>query len=204
MRSHGEARSSRTAEYKIWTAMMTRCFNARATGYKTYGVLGITVAPEWRTYPGFLVGLLTSIGRRPTLRHTLDRIDGRQGYVPGNLRWATGQEQQRNRLNNHLITYRGETLYIAEWAERYTLPFSTVWDRLATGWTPERAFCTPVRQGRPERCKHGHLLADTGRFEGESRRCTTCKRQYDKSRRQQQAVERGCLPPLVAVESSED
>jgi hypothetical protein len=38
--------------------------------------------------------------RNPSKRVTLDRINTNGNYVPGNLRWATDQEQMRNQTTN--------------------------------------------------------------------------------------------------------
>ena len=53
----------------------------------------MTVCEEWqRDFSRFLA----DVGERPA-GMTLDRIDGRLGYAPGNIRWATPLEQARNR-----------------------------------------------------------------------------------------------------------
>ncbi|MBC8427283.1 MAG: hypothetical protein H8D97_00165 [Proteobacteria bacterium] len=36
--------------------------------------------------------------------YSLDRIDNNQGYIPGNLRWATHIEQNRNQEQNVITT----------------------------------------------------------------------------------------------------
>ena len=37
------------------------------------------------------------VGLRPLIKHSLDRKDNDKGYNPGNMRWATKSEQERNR-----------------------------------------------------------------------------------------------------------
>jgi hypothetical protein len=37
------------------------------------------------------------IGPKPTAAHQLDRIDNDKGYEPGNVRWATKSQNERNR-----------------------------------------------------------------------------------------------------------
>lgn len=88
--SHG---MSRTPEYRAWLNLIQRCENPREKDFHHYGGRGISVWPEWRA--SFAV-FFTAVGRRPSPRHSLDRIDNDRGYEPGNVRWATQSEQMRN------------------------------------------------------------------------------------------------------------
>jgi len=36
------------------------------------------------------------LGPKPSPKHTVDRIDNDGHYVPGNVRWATRSEQNKN------------------------------------------------------------------------------------------------------------
>lgn len=78
-------------EYSSWNAMKQRCNNPKAPGYKDYGGRGVTYSKDWETFEGFYEGM----GERP-LGTTLDRIDTDGNYRPGNCRWSTKEEQQRN------------------------------------------------------------------------------------------------------------
>lgn len=81
------------------------------------------------------------MGERPPAM-TLDRLDGTKGYEPGNCRWATRREQQRNLRSNVKLTYQGKILCIAEWAELYGMSPRCLHQRLRRGWTLERALTT--------------------------------------------------------------
>lgn len=52
--------------------------------------------PTWRDYQVFA----GYIGIRPSPKHSLYRQVKALGYVPGNVRWATSEEQNNNRSNN--------------------------------------------------------------------------------------------------------
>lgn len=84
---------SHIPEYNTWTNMKARCYGKNLPCYKHYGGRGIRVCDEWRnSFEAFL----TYVGRKPTPKHTIDRIDVNKGYEPGNVRWATRSIQQAN------------------------------------------------------------------------------------------------------------
>lgn len=89
---HGDSKA-KAPEYLIYGAMIARCENPNNADFKDYGERGITVCARWRSsYADFL----SDMGRRPTPRHSIDRIDNDRGYEPDNCRWATAHEQRMN------------------------------------------------------------------------------------------------------------
>jgi hypothetical protein len=85
----------------IWNGIMARCTKAHNAGYRNYGGRGITVCKRWHNREVFLTDILASIGPRPPGR-SIDRIDNDKGYFPGNVRWATPQEQIANSRNPYI------------------------------------------------------------------------------------------------------
>lgn len=92
---HGQAsKRSRTVLYKTWAGMKRRCTNPNATGYENYGGRGIRVCDEWmHSFEAFAEHL----GERPGPGYSIDRINNDGNYEPGNVRWATRAEQNRNK-----------------------------------------------------------------------------------------------------------
>lgn len=60
---------------------------------------------RFKSYEEFL----SELGPRPE-GMTLDRIDPDGHYEPGNVRWATMAQQNRNRRSNIFVTYKGERM----------------------------------------------------------------------------------------------
>lgn len=129
-------------EYKVWKAMIQRCTNPKNKAFHNYGGRGISIALEWL---GFIV-FWDDMGARPTPFHTLERIDNDGDYTPENCRWATWKDQQRNRRNNRLMKYRGETRCVAEWAEITGINHTTIEGRLSRNWPVEKVLTQPVNR----------------------------------------------------------
>jgi hypothetical protein len=89
------------------------------------------------------------MGPRPTLKHSLDRIDTDGDYGPENCRWATASEQQRNKENVPKVRIGDIEASVAEWCERLGRRGSTIRSRIyCHGWDPVRAITTPIRPTR--------------------------------------------------------
>lgn len=61
-------------------------------------------------------------------------------YEPGNCRWATVSQQNRNRRDTPARTAFGKTQSLADWCDEYRLPWHKVNGRLRKGWTLEEAL----------------------------------------------------------------
>jgi hypothetical protein len=87
----------KSAEFTAWINMNERCYNSRRSDYRNYGGRGIGVCRPWReSFKSFL----SDMGRRPSDKHSLDRIDNDDNYTPLNCRWATSVQQNNNRRNS--------------------------------------------------------------------------------------------------------
>jgi len=106
---HGNTSGSKeTPEYRAWKNMKKRCYNTKDKYYQDYGGRGIKVCDRWlHSFENFL----EDMGKRPSPKHSLDRIDYNGDYSPENCRWVTASEQiinQRLRKDNK-SGYKGVT-----------------------------------------------------------------------------------------------
>jgi hypothetical protein len=140
--TNGESVSRKVSpEYRAWQDMMQRTDNPKNKHYGDYGGRGIETCERWAEFDNFLADM----GRRPSAKYSIDRIDNNQGYSPSNCRWATRAEQNRNRRDNRLITYKGETKCIMDWAVEKGLKWSTLGGRLRRGEPIESALNRPLK-----------------------------------------------------------
>lgn len=142
-------------EYSSWGSMKDRCLNPDSKDFARYGARGITIHPEWiDSFEAFY----QHIGPRPE-GTTLDRIDNRNGYVPGNVRWATSSVQQTNRADTWSVEIDGVTypsmeaagvahgvsaMTIKRWCDGYADKRRA--DQQNRGYTPPRPNCRKWRK----------------------------------------------------------
>ena len=140
---NGTHHMANSPEYQAWYHMKQRCRDT-AKDKPAYYDRGIMVCERWSGPHGF-TNFLADMGKKPSLKYSIDRIDNNANYSPENCRWATPTEQNRNKRNNHFVEFRGERVTLGELAERYGILCQTLHGRVLTlGWDIERAVTTPV------------------------------------------------------------
>lgn len=128
--------------YDIWSKMRKRCLKQDSPRYQDYGGRGIGICDEWaRDFDAFVDW---SMANGYEIGLTIDRIDNDGNYEPGNCRWSTRRQQNRNKRTNLMVTYRGETKDLMTWCEELGLKYDPVHHRITHGWDVETAFTKPL------------------------------------------------------------
>lgn len=132
-----------TLTYARWKSMRQRCNDSKADNFKHYGAKGVTVCERWQDFAAFLADM----GACPSQAKTLDRYPNANGiYEPGNCRWATKAEQNRNRPSHAvMLEHCGATKSLTDWASEIGMSVNALRMRLALGWTVEHALTTPKK-----------------------------------------------------------
>lgn len=132
---------SKTLEFKTWSSMKTRCYNPKADSYEDYGGRGITVCDEWlNSFETFY----KDMGNKPYKNAQIDRIDNSKEYSKNNCKWVSCHQNNRNKRNNKILTYKGNSKSLAEWAEMYGLRRDTLLYRINANWSVEKALTRKV------------------------------------------------------------
>lgn len=80
--------------YWTWQSMIQRCHRSKNKDFHKYGARGVSVCARWRDD---FWAFVADMGAKPSERHSLDRFPNNAGnYEPGNVRWATYEEQAAN------------------------------------------------------------------------------------------------------------
>lgn len=98
-KTHG---MSGTPEWYAYWAANQRCNPNNAAKRANYYDRGIRF--RFTSFEQFFA----EVGFKPSPKHSLDRIDNDKGYEPGNVRWATQEEQVRNQRCNNCSALKQE------------------------------------------------------------------------------------------------
>lgn len=119
-RKHGMAN---TPEYKAWVEMKQRCHNKNQRVFAHYGGRGITICDSWsNSFESFF----SDMGKRPTCKHSIDRINVNGNYEPDNCRWATTTEQAANRRSTTKYMFNNELMALSHIANILGVPQTTM------------------------------------------------------------------------------
>lgn len=122
-----------TRLWRIWSGMKQRC-------KKDKNYTHVSVCEEWEKFECFYSWAISN-GYKDGL--SLDRIDCNGDYCPENCRWATWKQQENNRRNNRLFTYKGETKTVAQWSDLTGIRAATISWRINAGWEEKDIFMKP-------------------------------------------------------------
>ena len=86
--------------FYTWVGIRQRCANPRLSRWNHYGGRGIFVCARWRHS---FVNFYTDMGPKPDDSYEIDRVDVNGNYEPANCRWATTEEQARNRRDSETV-----------------------------------------------------------------------------------------------------
>ena len=90
---------SGTQEYNIWRAMIQRCYYKKSLRFNHYGGRGIIVCESWKKS---FTAFFKDMGLKPFPKAQLDRRNNDGNYEPGNCRWVTAKQNNRNKSQTKL------------------------------------------------------------------------------------------------------
>jgi hypothetical protein len=133
-----------TRLYNIWRLIRQRVNSPKCKDYPHYGARGIRMCDEWWNGYHAFESWAISYGYNDTL--TVDRIDVDGNYSPENCRLATRRQQCQNKRNTRMVNVEGESVRLAELAQRNGIYKETLAKRLKLGWKVDKAVSEPVHK----------------------------------------------------------
>lgn len=122
----------------IFRGMKQRCYDTNAENYSNYGGRGIKICSEWLNNKRAFFDWSFQNGYSDD--KSIDRIDVNGNYTPDNCRWVDNKTQSNNRRNNRILTYKGISKDVQEWAEATGIPYQTIYSRINMGWSTDRVL----------------------------------------------------------------
>lgn len=124
--------------YASWYSLKRRCNNPNFRQYKDYGGRGITYDPHWEKFENFK----KDMGKTFKKGLTLERIDNDGNYCKENCKWATHQEQNRNKRKHIMVKYQGKKITLAEYADLVGMNFGLLRSRYYRGMSMKKVMET--------------------------------------------------------------
>lgn len=132
--------------YKVWRSMNLRCNNPDD---KDYGGRDVSVSIRWKDdFKAFYDWAIDKWEAGLQLDKDI-RSGGRTGdfYCPELCCFVTKSKNLRNKTDNYIIAYKGESKCLIEWAEILNMPYSALYLRIKRRkWDIERAFTEPIEK----------------------------------------------------------
>jgi hypothetical protein len=125
-------------EYRIWSGIKQRCHNKNNKDYIYYGERGISICDRWKN--GFKY-FLEDVGKRPSIKHSLDRIDNNGNYCKENCRWVLYEVQRMNRRDSIFVSINKVQIPFFELAKIFNIKRKTLYLRLyRSKWSLSKAL----------------------------------------------------------------
>jgi len=132
----------KSREYSIWIGIKSRCNNPKSASYKWYGGRGISICKRW---DNSFTNFFKDMGKAPSSKHIIDRINNDGNYEPSNCRWTIWYFQNRNHRRNVFFEFNGKKMCQEDWAKEIGIHPRTLCDRIQRGWSVEDALTKPVQ-----------------------------------------------------------
>lgn len=133
--------------YRIYRAMLYRCYGNKTIQPHLYKDKGITVCKEWRN--SFIEFRDWALENNYTDNLVIDRIKNNMGYSASNCRWVTPEQSTNNRENTFRILYNGELIpFMTVIREKKLINhFPAIRGRIKRGWNPQQAIDVNIKKG---------------------------------------------------------
>lgn len=119
-------------DFNVWRNIKERTTNPNSPHYKFYGAKGIRMCDEWINDPESFISYIYNLPNYRKKGYSIDRIDYKGNYEPGNVRYETNHIQGTNKgmKKNNTSGYEGVQFSkntINHWQSRITVNQKTIY-----------------------------------------------------------------------------
>jgi hypothetical protein len=132
--------------YRVWSGIISRCYNENIEAYKHYGGRGIIMCDEWRNDPKKFVEWGLENGWSSGLE--IDRIENDGIYEPSNCRFVTPAVNGMNKRNTCKFELNGIFYDIHQlYNMSVGVPREIIRQRINRDkWAVQKAISTPIKK----------------------------------------------------------
>ena len=142
--------------FQQWCRIRNLYNNPNNAQYKYYGGRGLKLSKAWDNDFWNFAEDIEAMGPKPHPDAILDRKDNDLGHSKRNCFWGNKHDNANNRQTNMMVTYKGRTQSLADWATELGVNHRMLWSRLnprkgLKAYTVKEAFETPLTYGHKKR-----------------------------------------------------
>lgn len=139
----GQNYKSRHPLYRLYKAMVARCYNPKNKAYDNYGGRGIKICGRWLGASGF-ENFVADMGAFYAEGLLIERVDNDGDYCPENCTWADRFVQNSNTRKTVKLSYQGKTLTLSQWSRELGIGRDVLCRRRKRGLTAEQILA-PIK-----------------------------------------------------------
>lgn len=139
----GTGRNKWSPEYRCYTLVKQRCYNPNNPGFKDYGGRGIGMSAEWKAS---FIQFFEDMGKKPSPKHSLQRVDNDGPYSKENCIWDTPIKQANNKRSTRFVETEHGKIPLRVYCYKNNIQAELIWVLLQKGLSVDGAIKAAIKK----------------------------------------------------------